>query len=127
MRKVYAVTDILLVPSQFTETFGRVIVEAQANKIPVVAARVGGIPYTLGKGGLLADPKDCIQAYRVALDRLMDEEFYYKISAMAYQNSLRSEFDPQKQVTNFIEAVEQYLTQRREPSAGSENEEHSIN
>jgi glycosyltransferase involved in cell wall biosynthesis len=49
-RQIYAVTDILLVPSQFYETFGRVILEAQVNSIPVVAANVDSIPYTLVPG-----------------------------------------------------------------------------
>jgi glycosyltransferase involved in cell wall biosynthesis len=107
MRQVYAVTDILLVPSQFSETFGRVIVEAQVNSIPVVAAHVGGIPYTLGQGGILVEPKDKPQGYVEALRRLRtDENLYRQLSALALQNSQRSEFDPQHQVKNFIHFVE---------------------
>ncbi|MEM7064901.1 MAG: glycosyltransferase family 4 protein [Cyanobacteria bacterium P01_B01_bin.77] len=112
MRKVYGVTDILLVPSQFTETFGRVIIEAQANKIPVVAAQVGGIPFTLGAGGILANPKDSVEPYFRALNSLMDEEHYAKISELAYQNSLRPEFDPAQQVQNFITAVSESTSKK---------------
>lgn len=109
MRQVYAVTDILLVPSQFTETFGRVILEAQVNGIPVVAANIGGIPYTLGQGGILVEPKDDPKAYVDALRRLRtDEKLYLQLSAFAIQNSQRPEFDPQYQVKNFINIVESY-------------------
>lgn len=107
MRRVYAVTDILLVPSQFEETFGRVIVEAQVNSIPVVAAHVGGIPYTLGQGGMLIEPKDKTEAYVKALQQLRsDESFYAQLSDLALKNSQRPEFDPQYQVKNFIRFVE---------------------
>lgn len=106
MRPVYAVTDILLVPSQFTETFGRVIIEAQVNGIPVVAANAGGIPYTLGQGGILVEPKNEPQAYVDALRRLRtDENLYSQLSALALENSQRSEFTPQHQVKNFIRFV----------------------
>jgi glycosyltransferase involved in cell wall biosynthesis len=107
MRRVYAMSDILLVPSQFEETFGRVIVEAQVNGIPVVAANVGGIPYTLGEGGILVEPKDKPEGYVEALQRLRnDENLYRQLSALALENSQRPEFDSQHQVKNFIRFVE---------------------
>jgi glycosyltransferase involved in cell wall biosynthesis len=107
MRRVYAVTDILLAPSQFIETFGRVIVEAQSNRIPVVASGVGGIPYTLGKGGILITTKTDPQPYMDALRRLRtDEDFYKQRSELAFENSQRPDFDHQKQVKNFIRFVE---------------------
>ncbi len=107
MRKVYQMTDILLVPSQFTETFGRVIVEAQANSIPVVAAHIGGIPYTLGEGGLLVQPADQAEGYVEALQQLRHSEgVYERLSRQAYANSQRAEFEPQYQVQRFLKFVE---------------------
>ena len=107
MRPVYAMTDLLLVPSQFFETFGRVILEAHINKIPVVAASVGGIPYVLGTGGLLVDPADDVEAYVTAIRRLRDDhQLYGRMSDAALRNSRRPEFDPETQVDNFVRFVE---------------------
>ena len=53
-------TDVLVVSSQAYESFGLMIVEARAKRVPVVATRVGGIPEVLtgGDGGYLVDPDD---------------------------------------------------------------------
>jgi len=110
MRQVYAVTDILLVPSQFKETFGRVILEAQLNSIPVVAAKVGGIPYTLGQGGILVEPKDKPRFYIEKLQQLCsDDNFYKKLSKLSFENSQRSEFNNQYQVKKFVNLVEKVI------------------
>jgi hypothetical protein len=60
MAQVYAQTHILLVPSFWFEAAGRVLVEANANGIPVLATNRGGIPETLGGAGkLLPIPDRC--------------------------------------------------------------------
>jgi lipopolysaccharide heptosyltransferase II len=52
--------DCLVMPSIAEESFGRVIVEAQAIGVPVVATKVGGIVEIIedGKDGLLVYPRD---------------------------------------------------------------------
>jgi glycosyltransferase involved in cell wall biosynthesis len=118
MQQVYAVTDILLVPSQFEEAFGRVIVEAQVNRIPVVAANVGGIAYSMGSGGILINPKDNIQAYVKALQALRtDPDLYNDVSDRAFQNSQRAEFDPEYQVDRFIQFVETRISNSNQPQS----------
>jgi glycosyltransferase involved in cell wall biosynthesis len=57
---VYRQTAVLLVPSLWFEAAGRVLVEANANGIPVLASNGGGIPETLGQAGcLLPVPERC--------------------------------------------------------------------
>lgn len=115
MRNVYAVTDILLVPSQWPETFGRVIVEAQVNSIPVIAANIAGIPYTLGKGGILVDVINKSQGYVDAITRLRNEsQLYTELSKLAFQNSQRLDFDAQYQVKNFIQFVENCINEKQQ-------------
>ena len=52
MRPVYARTRCLLLLSQFDETFGRVIIEAQLNGIPVVAHDKGAVREVAGKAAV---------------------------------------------------------------------------
>ncbi len=52
--------DLLVMPSIGEETFGRVIIEAQATGVPVIASRIGGIVDVVkdGENALLVNPKD---------------------------------------------------------------------
>ncbi len=52
--------DLLVLPSTYPESFGRVIIEAQAVGVPVIATHVGGIREIIehGKNGLLCPPHD---------------------------------------------------------------------
>ena len=54
------------------EQFGRVVVEAQASGIPVVASASGALPDVVGGAGLLVPPGDA-PALHAALRRLLDE------------------------------------------------------
>jgi len=110
MRHVYAQTKILLVPSQYIETFGRIIREAQLNGILVVASDVGGIPHTMGEGGILVRPKNDVRGYIEALRLLSeDEKKYRNYSDLAVENSNKAEFDPEVQVEKFIAYVNRIM------------------
>jgi glycosyltransferase involved in cell wall biosynthesis len=56
----YAETDITVVPTIAQEGLSRTSVEAMAAGRPVVASRIGGLPYTVSDGatGLLCEPGD---------------------------------------------------------------------
>lgn len=110
MRAVYRVTRVLLAPSQFLETFGRVIIEAHINGIPVVAARVAGVPYTLGEGGVLVEPKHDVEAYVEALRQLeQDPARYARLSNLALENSQRPELAPGRQLRTFVRFVNEQV------------------
>jgi glycosyltransferase involved in cell wall biosynthesis len=52
-RDFYRVSRIVLMPSLWRESFGRVAVEAMANGIPVLASDRGALPETLGDAGFI--------------------------------------------------------------------------
>lgn len=55
----YGAADVTVLPSiNKWEGFGIIIMESLATKKPVVGSDVGGIPYAVGNGGLLAKPRD---------------------------------------------------------------------
>ena len=60
MKPVYAATKVLLAPSLWYESFGRVTAEAVMNGIPVLASKSGGIPEAVGEGGITIEaPEYC--------------------------------------------------------------------
>jgi glycosyltransferase involved in cell wall biosynthesis len=58
--RLYAETNITVVPTIAQEGLSRTSVEAMAAGKPVVASRIGGLPYTVSDGatGLLCQPGD---------------------------------------------------------------------
>jgi glycosyltransferase involved in cell wall biosynthesis/ADP-heptose:LPS heptosyltransferase len=65
---------LLVAPSVIEESFGRVIIEAFACGVPVVATKVGGFKEIIedGKDGILVDPKDPQQITDTILKLLND-------------------------------------------------------
>jgi glycosyltransferase involved in cell wall biosynthesis len=74
--ETYRRFDVLAVPSvplpSWIEQFGRVVVEAQASGVPVVASASGALPDVVGDAGLLTVPGDP-GSLRNALTRFLDE------------------------------------------------------
>jgi glycosyltransferase involved in cell wall biosynthesis len=54
-RDFYRVSRVVLMPSLWRESFGRVAAEALLNGIPVLASNRGALPETLAEAGLLFD------------------------------------------------------------------------
>jgi glycosyltransferase involved in cell wall biosynthesis len=73
MRPFYCASDVVCVPSK-SESFGRTVIEAFAQRRPVVASRTGGIVESVfdGQTGLLVDYGD-VAALVGAIHRLRDD------------------------------------------------------
>jgi glycosyltransferase involved in cell wall biosynthesis len=84
MRPLFAQSRALLMPSIWEESFGRTVIEAQLNGLPVLASRRGALPQTVGAGGLLVDPHAPIGVWSVALRRLLAEHDAFSTAARAH-------------------------------------------
>lgn len=81
MRPVFAQTSLLLMPSVWEESFGRTVVEAQLNGIPVLASTRGALPQNVGAGGLTVDPHAPVEVWASALRRLLAQRASFSAAA----------------------------------------------
>jgi glycosyltransferase involved in cell wall biosynthesis len=88
-----AAVDVLAVPSR-DEGLPRVVLEAMAMRVPVVASRVGGIPDAVQEGvsGLLIPPGD-EDAFAAALARVLDHPQLAARLGAAGRNRVLEEFE----------------------------------
>jgi len=80
--KQMAKMDLVVMPSIGEETFGRVIIEAQAQGIPVIATKVGGIIDVIKdrENGILVPPKDWNRLSEAIIELLKDNDLKSKLS-----------------------------------------------
>lgn len=112
MKSLYARAKIVLAPSgapymgkpvDWIEAWGRIATEAHFSGIPVIASNQGGLPESVGPGGILVDPNAGISIWKAALRSLWDDpQRYLEISDQALKYSQRPEIDPQKLFEDFI-------------------------
>ncbi|GLS31368.1 Glycosyltransferase involved in cell wall bisynthesis [Mesorhizobium albiziae] len=107
MRTVYAETKILLAPSQWEETWGRVATEAHYSGIPVLASRLGGLPEAVGPGGILVDPAAPAAIWVKELQRMWrDDQLYGRLASAASDYSKRCEITVSRQIETLLSVLE---------------------
>ena len=79
-------SDILVLPSR-EEGVGRVILEAMAMRLPVIASNVGGIPLVIDnhKDGILFEPGDVYELKNHVLFLINNKDFSDTITTNAHQ------------------------------------------
>jgi len=113
LRSLYGETALLMMPSQLREAFGRVIIEACANGIPVAARRIGGIPEAMGDSGVLLAQSDPPQRWAQAIEEILsDPDRYVRLSAKALANARREQFDAAVICARFLELAEDHAAVR---------------
>lgn len=96
IQKEYALTKVLLMPSQY-ESFGRTAIEAAASGIPTIAAPTPGLQESLGEAGIFRELND-VEGWAKELKKLMEDKDYYKAQAdlsKARAKELEDMFEPQ--------------------------------
>lgn len=91
--QLLATTDLLVMPSTYHEGFGRVVIEAGAAGVPVIASRVGGIVDVLEdhRTGLLVPPNDPA-ALSHAIVRLLKDRPFAAGLAKTFRAKVEQEF-----------------------------------
>ena len=114
MRPLYRETKLLLVPTQsgggaFVESWGRVVTEAHCSGIPALASNSGGLPDTVGPGGILVERDSEFPVWEKALARLWDDgEEYTAFSRAARDYSKRPEIRPGTLFSRFRDLVSRH-------------------
>jgi glycosyltransferase involved in cell wall biosynthesis len=119
MRTVYGEARVILMPSQWEEAWGRVASEAHFSGIPVLASKVGGLPESVGPGGVLVDKDAPVQCWESHLKRMWsDEAFYQMLSAAALAHAERQDFNIDVQLGKFTRVVQQAIQARERERPG---------
>jgi glycosyltransferase involved in cell wall biosynthesis len=89
----YRAADICLVPTIAQDSLSRTSVEAMASGIPVIASRIGGLPYTVtdGVSGLLCEPGDPADL-ALKIGRLLDDPDLRRLMGLAGRKRFEDEF-----------------------------------
>jgi glycosyltransferase involved in cell wall biosynthesis len=103
---------ILVLPSLtsrfWIEQFGRVLIEAMACGVPVVASQTGEIPVVLGRGGVLV-PSGDQQALRDALHILVCDPAHCRELGAAGRSRVLEEYDAHVVAARFLDVVRAVL------------------
>lgn len=105
----FAQASVLVLPS-YQETAPMVIQEAMAAGVPVIATRVGGIPYQISDGetGLIFDPGD-VQRLTEHLMSVLQDEVMRKTFANAARRYAEDHYRAEGIARRTIEAYQQIL------------------
>lgn len=110
MRQHYGRARIVLAPSRWEETWGRIASEAHYNGIPVLATGIGGLTEAVGPGGIVLSPDASVPDWIGALRSMWDDtERYNALSEAALHYSRRPQLDRLLQIDSFEAVLEKAI------------------
>lgn len=107
---ILANLDLLVLATTAQEAFGRVIIEAQASGVPVVATQVGGVIDIIedGKNGLLVPPQDPNTMSEAVIRIFKDRALASKLAENAYKK-VKEEYNVELMVKETLGVYEDAL------------------
>lgn len=106
MRRFYTRTRVLLVPSVWEESYGRVVGEAQISGIPAVASDRGGLAENVGGGGIVLPVDAPIARWCEAVEAMfIDKPLYAAMARRARTHVQRPGFTPEDATARFLAFV----------------------
>ncbi len=103
--------DLLVLATTTHEAFGRVIIEAQASGVPVVATEVGGVIDIIENEltGLLIPPADSDRMASAAIRIYKDPQFASFLAENAYKK-VKEKYTPQIMLNNTLDVYKEALS-----------------
>lgn len=110
MKKIYKCAKVLLVPSVCEEAWGRVVTEAQISGIPVIASNRGGLPESVGNGGIIVPHDAIIDTWEKELSLIWDSEVAYsELSSKALMRSRMCDVSLENNIDIFLDYIKQHI------------------
>ncbi|HOX09888.1 MAG TPA: lipopolysaccharide heptosyltransferase II [Candidatus Omnitrophota bacterium] len=112
--EILAGLDLLVLATTVPEGFGRVIIEAFAAGVPVVATSVGGVTEIIrdGVNGLLVPPEDP-QAMSDAIVRMLKDRALTKGIVRNARKDAEEKFNLDRMITETVRVYEEALERKR--------------
>lgn len=119
---------LLVMPTQWYETFGLVLAEAFAVGVPVVASRLGCIPWVVSDGeeGLLVAPTD-VESWVAAISRLITNDTLLQEMSRNCHARYSREYAVTGHVQNLERIYSAALTNMRHSGHGNEVPASGVN
>lgn len=104
VRTIYARAKLVLMPTIMEEGWGRTVSEAQISGIPAIASDRGGLPETVGPGGVIVPLGDPVERWCEVIEELFsDPARYASLSQSAKRHAERPELAPANVMARFLE------------------------
>lgn len=112
--KIMSGLDLLVLPSVGQEAFGRVIIEAGASGVPVVATRIGGAVDIIedNKTGILVRPGDIIEMVE-SIVRLLKDRNLAKSLAVEARKKVEREYSLSRMIETTVKLYEEVINVKR--------------